>query len=119
MNSLSWLIYLADRVGIAVAIFGLLSLVSVVFYIIMSIQMYENWYTRNPFPKFISLGWMIPIPLILLTIVIPSKNALYMIAASEAGETIVQSPEAKEIFNKMKTIIGNSLDEILKEGEKK
>lgn len=44
---------------------------------------------------------------------IPSSSTIYMIAASEAGETIVTSPEAKEVFDDLKTIIKSKLKEQL------
>lgn len=50
---------------------------------------------------------------VLLGAFIPSSNTIYLIAASEAGETIVTSPEAKEVFDDLKTIIKSKLKEQL------
>lgn len=56
-------------------------------------------------PRFVFTG----IALAFFTAVVPSSNTIYLIAASEAGETVVSSPEAKEMFNDIKTIIKQKL----------
>lgn len=56
-------------------------------------------------PRFVFTGLF----LAFLTAVVPSSNTIYLIAASEAGETVVSSPEAKEMFNDIKTIIKQKL----------
>lgn len=54
---------------------------------------------------------VVSLPLSLLT---PSSKTIYMIAASEAGETIVTSPEAREIFDDLKEVIKLKLKQELK-----
>ena len=44
-----------------------------------------------------------------LWVLLPSKEALYMIAASEAGETVVSSPEGKEILQDLREVLDAQL----------
>lgn len=52
---------------------------------------------------------------ILVVVFLPSSRTLYMIAASEVGETVVTNPETIEVFNDLKSIIKNKLKEELGE----
>ena len=52
-----------------------------------------------------------------LSTLVPSERTMYMIAASEIGETIVTSPEAEEVFGELKDTILFKLNEL--QGENK
>jgi hypothetical protein len=50
--------------------------------------------------------------IIILSLFIPSTNAIYLIAASEAGETVITSESGRETFNHLKEILDLKLEEI-------
>ena len=55
--------------------------------------------------------WLSGLTILFLTLV-PSKDTFYMIVASEAGETVVNTPEAKEIMSDVKEIIDIQLEKL-------
>lgn len=57
--------------------------------------------------------YLVPLPLLLwaVSFLVPQKDTFYMIAASEAGESVLNSPE----ITKVRTIINNYLDKTIKE----
>lgn len=123
MNSLSWMIYAADIVGnlsgflmaLAVIAFALAALSGCFLAATFSTYSKEDdEYKKASAVSTAVLGkWWLAVVLALLYVVTPSSNTIYMIAASEAGETIVTSPEAREVFNDLKTIIKSKLKEQL------
>lgn len=58
--------------------------------------------------KLVVLGVII----IIVSLTIPSKETFYMIAASELGETVVTSPEAKEIMSDIQEVIKGKLNQM-------
>jgi len=52
-----------------------------------------------------------------LAAIIPSKDTIYLVAGSEAGEAVVTSQEGKEILNDIKEVIRYQLGEL--KGENK
>jgi hypothetical protein len=58
--------------------------------------------------------WIIPIFLLVLMTdrLIPSRDTIYLIAGSEVGEIVVNSPEAREILNNVKTVIKQQIKEV-------
>lgn len=112
MNTLSWLLYVAEvipNVGVA---FGLMA-----FFVGLSIAIAcvvgaykrdvafndkDEWQSGYDLQrKALRYVWAVPV-LVLLSVLTPSKTTIYMIAASEMGETVVTNPEANEIFDAMK-----------------
>lgn len=58
------------------------------------------------------------VPLIIsavLVVAIPSKSTMYAIAASQIGETVVTSPEAREMIDDTKTILRDYLKSLKKD----
>jgi len=53
--------------------------------------------------------------LIVLTVLTPSQQTLQLIAASQVSETVVTTPEAKEILSKVGKIVNLQLDKLTKE----
>ena len=53
--------------------------------------------------------WLFPI-CSLVAILSPDKQTIYMIAASEMGEVAVQSEEAKDLYQDLRTIISRYAD---------
>lgn len=55
--------------------------------------------------------WLTGIVITLL-LLIPSQDTFYMIVASEAGETVAATPEAKEIMQDVREIIDVQLEKL-------
>jgi hypothetical protein len=47
--------------------------------------------------------------------VIPSKETMYIMVASYAGEQVVRSEEFQETYGKVRVILNNKLDDIIQE----
>lgn len=128
MNSLSWLIYAADVVGRAGAMFVMAGVGLLIAGVVTSIVGRTTWsyYGVGPEeraesekfrkslaktgPRLITLGLV----LFLSSAMIPSRSTIYMIAASEIGETVVTSPDAVEMMGDLRTIIKSKLKEMTK-----
>lgn len=115
MNTLSWMIYAAevcDRVqgaaGFISFMFGILGGACVVALWITNFAA-EGGPSKAVIAMMTALFFFIEIPLIGAASFIPSSRTIYMIAASEAGMTVVSSPEAKEMLDDLKSIIRKKL----------
>lgn len=126
MNSLSILIYLADvlpRLGVVGAVASVLmfgaGIIGTIIGRIVTWERYsqrdEEWAQTLNARKTIgdyAMKMLIAASIILpISILIPSQKTFYMIAASEIGESVVTSPEAKETFNELRNIILSKLKE--------
>ena len=130
MNNLSWLLYFADVVQQIRPVFLLLGIFAVIVCGLIFLtaalsdensydsdnekerkQIYRKW----AFNK----SWKIFVPIALLgfflSALIPSKNTIYLIAGSEAGEAVVASEDGREIISEIKTIIKQQIKSV-KEG---
>lgn len=119
MNSLSWMIYLAeicdrvqDAAGFISFMFGFIGSFGCV--IAWAHCHIEGGSMKLPIVVTI-LYLIIEIPTAAVGMLTPSSSTIYMIAASEAGETVVTSPEAKEMLGDLKEIIRRKLKEELKD----
>jgi hypothetical protein len=127
MNSVSWFIYLVDIIGKAEHFFQV-SLFLVGMWIVLKC-LFSATFFMNGFgddqkaaaqmfkskPKYI-----IFLVLSIVTIFIPSKQAIYLIAGSEMGEEIVKTEEAKKIrslVNKQIHIWSEKLDKQIVEDQ--
>jgi hypothetical protein len=125
MNSLSWLIYFAEVFGslkffiLAFSILCLAGLFSRMLWVIRynsDNREYSAMYKGRPDVKnyknnflyfvFCAVG-------ILISSFVPSKQTIYLIAASEIGEQAVNS----QIGQKVQTIINQKLDEMITQSE--
>lgn len=119
MNSLSWMIYLAEVVGsfknllIAIAVISAIGIPCFTIFFGMAADVGDM--EEGSYKKPLRFIWL-PLVAGLIASLTPSTKAVYLIAASEAGETVIKSPEAVEMFNDLKTIIRQKLkDEVSKE----
>lgn len=119
MNSLSWMIYAAEALGNAKALFIVSAIISgiavafaVLFTGIGSMDGDDGF--KAGFAASLRKLW-IPFVLAATAVFLPSTSTIYMIAASEAGEAVVSTPEAKEMLGDLKEIIRRKLKEQLKE----
>lgn len=127
MNSLSWLIYTADVVAKLGPLFGFAGVGCIIAGVVLAIIGKSPWsyYSWTPAdekaeseklrrslgrggPRLAVLG----LCLCTFAAVIPSRNTIYMIAASEIGETVVTSPDAVEMMGDLRTIIKSKLKEM-------
>ena len=115
MNQLSWLIYLAEVseklsdvfIGLAV----ILGIGAGAYAFLGSLFASDQ---DQPMRPYVQGGIKIACAAALCSLVavlIPSSKTVYMIAASEAGETIVTSPEAKEMLSDLRGLIRRKLKE--------
>lgn len=126
MNQLSWLLYAAEVSERAQSVFGFLAFMTGFMGFIGIVVMW-GYYAAilADLPKqTIEKGWRVWLTvawafvtcfLIVASLAFPSQRTIYMIAASEAGETVVTSPDAKEMLGDLKAIIRKKLKEELGE----
>ncbi len=138
MNSLSWLLYWADvlpTVAHTVTVISALALIISVIILVLGITGFfgdeakglkqpDEYYSRRDYLYAINLAprfrkaWMF-VALFFVTLsaslLVPSKETFYMIAASQAGEQAMQTPE----FSKARAVINKFLDDQLKNEEPK
>jgi hypothetical protein len=117
MNNLSWLLYFAEVAGKLGSIAGLITLLmavglaGVIFWYAMSLD--ED--LRVPKPPVKSYLTVFVITL-LISIVTPTKETIYLIAGSEAGEAVVTSESGQEILNDIRQVIKYQLEGLKKGG---
>jgi hypothetical protein len=129
MNSLSWFIYLAEvsngfcnfLVFFAVMSFVLLAMCGLIRGVGSPTREFENFTKeeKEKLSKFTKYSFLCGVVCIIVSIFIPSKNTLMLIAASEYGQKFVESKTAQEIIDPstqlLKEWINNQLKEIKKE----
>lgn len=118
MNKLSWFLYWAE-VGPALAgsigfLFGLLGFVAFIALgsnlVTRALRNYDedanNWYNNTRWT-----WWVFPMCIVLfnLTNFVPSKQTLYLMAGSEMGQQVANTPE----FNKVRALVNEYLDKEL------
>ncbi len=117
MNDLSWLIYLADVLPNLRESFGLFLLVSAASSVVLIVN-YFITVANDELEKaillkgFLKLTLPTTLVLTLLWAAIPSKDTIYLIAGSEAGEFVVNTPEAREILNGVKEVIQLQIEDL-------
>lgn len=129
MNTLSWLLYLSEVVGrignatSAVAVFG--GIAGVFLFVVGRIIPWTDWSwdneetkksKREAREKAGNVGRsliFIAVVCLMIAAVTPSKQTIYLIAASEAGEVVVKSDEAKEIMSGLRDIIKDQMSKNL------
>jgi len=113
MNSLSWMIYGAEVAGnlqtIAVGVALIVGLFGGTAICVFGFDS-QYKYVRKWIPAYILIMSVSG----LIAVFTPSSDTIYMIAASEAGEAVVTSPEGKEMLGDLKEIIRRKLAKELK-----
>lgn len=110
MNSLSWIIYAANVLpnikSMLSALMFFTGLCVVVSFASMMAER-EAKYLKHLF------RWLfVTVMLGLTAAIIPSSETIYMIAASQAGELVVNTPEAQEVANDLYEILKQQLEEL-------
>lgn len=113
MNSLSWLLYAADALPSIAAFAAFAAVLIGIACTIFSFMLILCHEGDNP-PKFYWGTWAAPFVLCaLLSTLIPSQETIYLIAASEIGEQVVETPEAQETFDRLQRLVDQELDRLL------
>lgn len=117
MNSLSWFLYFADVVGNLRPAFGVCSVFTGLATVILSVILIAtsdgyNEQVHLTTKKVIKIVAPFFVVILLVATLIPSRETVYMIAGSEAGEFVVTSPEGKEILGDIKEVIKHQLKEL-------
>jgi len=113
MNGLSWFLYLADtlpKIGEGALLIGvLICIIGGVFLAAWAVAfLSEDTKAPPPWrPYIISMAI-----LFFVAVLIPSKETIYLIAGSQAGEYVVNTPEAQEILNDIHAVIRAQLEEL-------
>lgn len=93
MNSLSWMLYLADvteSVGVLLGLIAAVGIAGTSFAGFVAFAAEEPEIGKAIF----KWGYSISLPAALICALIPSKTTIYAIAASEMGEEVIKSPTA-------------------------
>lgn len=116
MNNLSWFLYFAEVIPslghAAMLIFIIVLLVGGVILFVWTME----WYTDDAPKPWFGVYLTTLVVCLLVSVLTPSEETIYLIAGSEAGEAVVTSPEGQEILNDIHTIIKQQLNN-LKESE--
>jgi len=117
VNDLSWFLYLADVVDSAHSKIAFMIITiflsSIAWAMIGSIERdAENREPLQLLQKKAPLLIGTVILLLALNVALPSKETIYLIAGSEAGEYVVTSPEGQEIINDIRAILKSQIEEL-------
>jgi uncharacterized membrane protein len=116
MNSLSWFLYLADVISNLQDVLTLMAIIfaiASIFWTICRVVGDDKYNSteRELAKTFWFVPWLFIFSLTFAAL-IPSTNTIYLIAASEAGEMVVNTPEAKEVMSDLKEILNIQLDKL-------
>lgn len=118
MNSLSWLLYFAEvagKLGFAMGFASIVMLVGLAF--LGAIFMGTIFDADVKMPTMVIRPYLTLLAFVgSIYIITPSKQTLYLIAGSEAGEAVVTSEEGQEILDDIRQVIKHQL-EVLKAGQ--
>lgn len=119
MNDLSWFLYLADvlpgaagslgSIGFGVSFLGGVGLLIWKFAYEVDKDAIED---AVDVPKGFWWAWSFFFFLFVITHFVPSKETIYLIAGSEAGEAVVTSETGQEILNDIQQVIKHQLKEL-------
>ena len=119
--SIEWLIYLADVVGSICTLFVLSGFVIAAISIGLMVES-SSWmveasidHVNKKFTKFSLIGIAVSLLLFSIAALIPSKQAIYLIAGASIAKDLAKTETAK----KVEAIIESELDKLIRKGEKK
>lgn len=108
MNGLSWFLYAADVIpslGNVVGIFSLISILALVTILGFWWVMYLNRELEMIPSSILYKILILSVVFFVLVALLPSKETIYLIAGSEAGEYVVVSEQGQEILNNIQEVI--------------
>ncbi len=123
--SLMWMFYWIDTIDSLINLFTFLGIsgliiatISFIFYLGNRFNI-DSSHEDNPsdpvalvFKKIFKVTLPIGIIFIILSILAPSKETSYKMVAASAAQTVYESKEAKEVGNKLLSLINKKLDEL-------
>ena len=120
MNTVSFLIYLTHVLptlgtifGVAASALGIVSVLSIIVWFVAKFEASSYRATEDDkrFPttvlsivKLAVSGFLISS---VLTVIFPNTQTMYMIAASELGEEVIVSPEAKQLYQDLREVLAS------------
>jgi len=129
MNSLSWLIYAAELIPSLAALLswvGFFSIIGFALYVIVGCIINEDCYNSDSeavkerkrdwwseakyLPSFKQVMFVSCV--FLVSVLLPSKETIYLVAGSEAGEAVVASEEGREILSDIQEIIDIQMNKL-------
>ena len=123
MNGLSWLLYFADVlpsisafVGTGAGILGFTGLVAWIgggAFANASDEDSDDYRLAHWWEIMGRKFFLVCVAVVPLTLLIPDTQTFYLIAASEAGEVVVESDEAQMLFDRVTAIIDQELDSFI------
>ena len=132
MNNLSTIIYLADIIPSFGGLFDFLTIASVFamtmsgfYYLIFRIDFnnqrcaIRDKMNMELCSKIFRYSMVVFFIAVVPDIVIPKRDTIMMIAASEYGDTVLKSDDVREIVNPAKEILKNWINDQLAQSEKK
>lgn len=103
MNSLSWLIYLAEALSSADNLFGAISVIACVMAIFSGAAMFffqgDGDIDISLIKKTFKITAVVCAVSSLIAVVLPSKQTIILIAASELGQAAIQSEGAQRVID--------------------
>jgi hypothetical protein len=136
MNNLSWFLYLADILPTLFTPFVVLAVFIALIWGVMFLYFrgestkhsWKNWMyggeggTKTYAEEYdkrsvraLKMFWTFVAVFavtLFIQLLIPSRQTIYLIAGSEVGEMVVKTPEAKEIFNDIRTVIKQQIKDV-------
>ena len=135
MNGLSWLLYLSGvsgSVSSTFVVFGVLMIIVVAVVNLVSffkaVERYDNitnsWHIKDEVKGEIIERFKIPVLvhtrlflfavfLIFISNLIPTRDTVLMIAASEIGEATLITPENKATFDRLRAVVDTELEGLI------
>ena len=129
MNNLSYILYFAEALPMVASNIQLVLILAVFAYLayatifmilkadgtdsyarIYDKEKYKKW--SDSYPVFSWWAAAVVIFLFLLTSLVPSKETIYLIAASEVGEVAVKSDVGKELLQDLSEILDHQLESL-------
>lgn len=110
MNALSIFIYSVELLSQLNFLLGALIIAAIVHYTlrVINVAMAMNGGTYPSPKKYL----MAIIPLGIMCVIIPNKETLYVVGASELGEEIIKNQEVQDLTNDLKEILQNKIEEM-------
>ena len=124
MNNLSIVIYLADVIPSLGNLFGFLSFISgfIMLFATFAYFMSKDIGEKDKVDisvKIFHWAAVVFCVSIVPNVIIPRRDTIMMIAASEYGESVLKSDDVKEMVNPAKQILKNWINDQLTQSEKK
>lgn len=120
MNTVSFIIYLTYVIptlgtifGVATVVLGFTTLIGIIAYFCAQhdASSYRASEDDKRFPttvlSMLKLAGFSFATSLILAVVLPNQQTMYMIAASELGEEVIVSPEAKELYQDLRDVLSS------------